>query len=413
MKGASWILFSLLIAATLVTAGQSVVLAQSGFAGSILIGDLSQRSGVGGGQALTESTSRGVEVAIREINESGGVKIDGDTYELAYKAIDSRSEPAATVSAARQLIGDGAVAAVLPSFATEVAYRALSESSVIAFGAVPRATQPLHSDGPERHPLLFGTVELAAPVIAGWLGGIIQQYPEVKRVAVLNLTDPTGRFMDAAVQAAAERFGLEYVGAQFVDPATTDFSTALTNLKSNNPDVIYLGTGAQILAATRQAIQLEAAPILWNYTMRPVDLRHVGLLGKATIVMADFRAPFTEGLTPPEFQEAAAKFGQLRGGEPVQVGIAAAYYDFVHLLAQAIEKAGSTDDTTAIAAALRESSYDGPFGRSRILPNQTQSGPIGLVYADASQITINVYPDTASTTEEPLSTFSTQNTWSR
>jgi branched-chain amino acid transport system substrate-binding protein len=387
--------------------------ARGPFAGKILIGDLSQQTGVGGGQALTESTSKAVETAVREINAAGGVKVKGKTYELAYKAIDTRSEPAATLAAAKEIIGDGAVAVVLPTFATEVAYRALSDAKIIAFGAAPRVTNPLMIEGPQKHQYLFGTVELATPVITGWLGGIMQQHPNVKRVAVLNFTDPTGKFMDQAVQAAAKKFGLQYVGAEFVDVSTTDFSAPLTSLKAKNPDIIYIGTGVQILAATRQAVQLKAAPILWNYTMRPVDLKQIGPLGDATLVLADFRAPFTEGLTPPEFQAASTKFGKLKTGEPVQVGIAAAYYDFMQLLARAIAKADSIDDRAAIARALENSSYDGPFGRSEILPNHTQRGALGLVTAKASNIAINVYKDSDSTTVKPISSLTVKNAWSQ
>lgn len=401
-----------LIALVLAT---STAMAQgrSAFAGKILIGDLSQQTGPGGGQALTESTSRSVEVAVREINARGGITLKGRTYELAYKAIDTRSEPAATLAAAKEIIGDGAVAVVLPSFATEVAYRALADAKVIAFGAGPRVTNPLQIEGPQKHPHLFGTVEFAGPVIAGWLGGILQQHPNVKKVAVLNFTDPTGKFMEAAVQQAAKKFGLQYVGAEFVDVSTTDFSAPLTSLKAKNPDLIYMGTGVQILAATRQAVQLKPAPILWNYTMRPADLKHIGPLGESTVVMADFRAPFTEGLTPPEYQAAATKFGKLKTGEPVQVGIGASYYDFLQLLAQAIEKAGTFEDRTAIVKALEGSSYEGPFGRATILPNHTTRGALGLVTAKSGSIAINVYKDSESTTAKPISTFTVKNTWSQ
>jgi ABC-type branched-subunit amino acid transport system substrate-binding protein len=146
--------------------------------------------------------------------------------------------------------------------------------------------------------------------------------------------------------------------------------------------------------------------------MRPVDLKHIGPLGEATLVLADFRAPFTEGLTPPEFQAAATKFGKLKSGEPVQVGIAAAYYDFMQLLARAIAKADSAEGT-AVAKALENSSYDGPFGRSEILPNHTQRGALGLVTAKAESIAIHVYKDSDSTTTKPISSLTVKNAWSQ
>jgi ABC-type branched-subunit amino acid transport system substrate-binding protein len=406
------ILAGLFAAVSVALAPAAMAQGKGAFAGKILIGDLSQQSGPGF-QALTESTSRAVEVTVREINAAGGVKIKGKAYELAYKAIDTRSEPAATLAAAKEIIADGAVAVVLPSFASEVAYRALADAKIISFGAAPRVTNPLLIDGPQKHPYLFGTVELATPVITGWMAGIKQQYPNVKRIAVLNLTDPGGKFMDAAVQSAAKKYGLEYVGAEFVDITTTDFSAPLTSIKAKKPDLIYMGTGPQILSSTRQAVQLKAAPILWNYTMRPVDLKQIGPLGESTVVLADFRAPFTEGLTPPEFQKAATKFGALKSGEPVQVGIAASYYDFLHLLVRAMEKAGTMDDAAAISKALEGSSYEGPFGPSQVLANHTLRGPFGLITAKAGSLSLNVYKDVESASVKPVSTFTVKNTWSQ
>lgn len=379
----------------------------------LLIGDLSAQSGPGGGSVVTDSTMRAVETAVRDLNAKGGVKVKDKTYEFAYKAVDTRSEPAATLAASKEIIGDGAIAAVLPGLATEVAMRSLADAKVFNFGAAPRVTNPLLTEGPEKHPYLFGVIELAQPVIAGWMGGILAQNPNVKRVAVLNFTDPTGKFMDMAVQQAAKKYGLEYVGAEFVDITTTDFSTPLTSLKAKNPDIIYVGTATQVLAASRQAIQLKAAPILWNYSMRPVDLKHVGPLGGTTIILADFRAPFTEGLTPPEYTDAMTKFGKLKSGEPLQAGISAAYYDWLHLLARAIEKAGTIDDRMAIVKALEGMSYDGPFGRTEVLPNHTTRGPIGLIAAKADTVTLQVYKDSDSTREKPISQLTVKNTWSQ
>jgi ABC-type branched-subunit amino acid transport system substrate-binding protein len=364
--------------------------ARGPFAGKILIGDLTQRTGAGGGSIMTDSTSHAVETTVRAINAAGGVKVKGKSYELAYKGIDTRGEPAATLAAAKEIIADGATAVLLPSFATEVAYRALSDARIISFGAAPRVTNPLMIEGPQKHPYLFGTVELAQPVISGWLGGIKQQFPNARRIAALNYTDPGGKFM-----------------------TTTDFSGPLTTLKGKNPDIIYIGTQAQVLSATRQAVQLKAGSVLWNYTMRPVDLKQIGPLGSSSLVLADFRAPFTEGLTPPEFLKAATLFGRMKSGEPAQVGIAAAYYDFIQLLARAIEKAGTVDDNTAIAKALEGTSYEGSFGRAQILPNHTLRGPIGLIIADSSNVSIHVYKDVESSTTPAISSIKVKNGWSQ
>ena len=199
-------------------------LAQSG-SGSILIGDLQPVTGPGGNSALTQSVTQGVKSAISDLNAHGGATVGGKKYEFTYKAIDTRSEPAATLAAAKELIQDNAVAAILPALAgTEIAYRALSEGKVISFTSAPRGMNPLALDPTDKHPYLFATIELTDPVIEGWLGAILSLNPGVKRVAVLNLTDPGGKLMDAGVQRAAHKLGLEYVGAEFVDISTTDFS---------------------------------------------------------------------------------------------------------------------------------------------------------------------------------------------
>ena len=45
--------------------------------------------------------------------------------------------------------------------------------------------------------------------------------------------------------------------------------------------------------------------------------------------------------------------------------MASAYFDFTHLLTQAMERAGTVSDRAAIAKAMEGVSYTGPFGRSQ------------------------------------------------
>src|SRR5690606_11252938 len=115
------------------------------------------------------------------------------------------------------------------------------------------------------------------------------------------------------------------------------------------------------------------------------------------VIKGDFRVPYTVDLAPEEIKPFIESLGTESAGESLSAGYATAYYDFVHLLVAAIAKAGTADDTAAIAEAMVGISYSGPFGETPIRDDHTPHGSTGMIVGNAEGLTLYSYPTADST----------------
>jgi branched-chain amino acid transport system substrate-binding protein len=347
---------------------------------------------------VTSSQAAAVKLAIEDINGAGGVKVAGTTYKFVLDSKDNLGQVPEAVSVAKALVQDGVIAALPPSFLPfDSHYRVFKDAHKITFGAAPPITLPLLIEGAAKNPELFGTIQTAPPIIAGWAKQIITLHPNVKKVAILNQNDETGIAMRDVLKGAAPQLGLEVVAAELVPPETTDFAPALTKIKDAHPDLIYLGVQAQIVGAVRTAIDLNAVPMIWSFGMPPTA---VGTLQRQfnanTLLITDFRLPFTAQFAPSDKRALIDRFDK---AGITNVGIALATYDFMQLLVQAIQAAGTATDPVAIAKALPGTKYNSAFGETVMAADHTASGPQGILEVKATGVTIHQYANVTTPTE--------------
>jgi branched-chain amino acid transport system substrate-binding protein len=350
---------------------------------------------------VTDSAVAGIRIAIEDINEEGGVEVNGSRYRLEYVEKDNRGEATGVLSVAEELVEEGVLGAWAPSFqAFDAHYQTFNEAGRITFGSAPIVTLPLLID-PAANPLLFGTFQTAPTIIAGWLAQLYAAHPDISRVAILNQNDETGVAMRDIIQSLADEFGFEVVAADLVPPDQTDLSAELTSIRSAGADILYLGIQAQILAGIQQAIDLEAVPIIWTFALPATEIAQIDRdFGNTLLYQTDFRVPFTPDLVPPEFEEF---IGHLADGGVTNMGAAIAQYDFIRNLVQAIEDAQTIDDVEAITQALIGQEYQSPFGVTRILDDQASEGPQGNIQVSSGGILIFIYPSVTSA--EPSDEF--------
>jgi ABC-type branched-subunit amino acid transport system substrate-binding protein len=132
----------------------------------------------------------------------------------------------------------------------------------------------------------------------------------------------------------------------------------LTTAKSKSPDLlIALQSPEQAVTILRQADQLGVAEYGLNDTLTPDQV--TGSLRNLTVIIPNFSPTFSKQATIPDYKPDELFHGEDPQGPP---GAAIVMYYSYQVLAQAIEKAGTTTDTAAIAKALPGQTYDGPFG---------------------------------------------------
>lgn len=369
-----------------------------GDAGTVVFGNNTELSGPL--QVYGLPVDQGTQAGAQSVNDDGGIEIDGDTYDMEVVTEDNRSDPSQIVSASRAIVDAGAVGAVGPDLGAIPAYEVWKQNDVITFTPAFDLQAQLMED-PEGNPLLFSPTVFLAETYETNIKQTLARFPDIKSVAILSPNDEQGQGTAFAYEAAAKANGLDVVGVETYPPANTDFTSVLTQFKGEQPDLLIAEQATeQATAILQQAVQLDVAPYALNDVMTPDDAQSVPGIEKITVILPSFGPTFSPNATIPAYDPEAVFGDEQPAGAPAA---AVNVYYLTHLLAQAMEEAGSVDDAAAIAEALPGQSYDGPFGTCTMSERRELDCETLLQVVTGDEISVDVFPNPDST--EPSATY--------
>ena len=347
-----------LAALLLLAAGLAVPGARA--ADPIRIGHVAALSG--GSAQSGEAITRGLSVAIDEINARGGL-LKGRKLELVQR--DDESNPPKGLLAARELIFKEKVAAFFGGLDSpvSVAIVPLANKEKVPFIGVWAAATPITRNGAKPN-YVFRVSAVDALVDVKLLKYARQKFGATK-AGLMLINNPWGESNEKGLKAADEKdSGIEIVGIEKFENSDVDVVPQLTRLKAAGADVIVLvanaAPGAQMMKSRER--------MGWNV---PV-VSHWGISGGRfpelagpTAGDAHFVQTYSffgkQGPVGQRLTEALKKkYPAIKGPEDVfsPVGTANAY-DAMHLLALAIEKAGKTDGDAIRKALEGLGKYEG------------------------------------------------------
>ncbi|MBW7940026.1 MAG: ABC transporter substrate-binding protein, partial [Candidatus Omnitrophica bacterium] len=206
----------------------------------------------------------------------------------------------------------------------------------------------------------------------------------LKNVAILSVNNDWGRGAAAVFKDAIEAHGGKVVSEYFVEQDATDVLPQLTEIKSSGADSILITTSAgQIATMLKQVHELGMTQTVLttggsNYPMAVMSL------SSPEVVEGTYHLVF---YVPERFDLAAdAALSEwylneyTKRGLPA-IGIGESYrgFDGMHVIAQAIEKAGCTVTPEAIREAMSKVEFAG------------LSGMVKFAEAEGHQSRPNVY----------------------
>ncbi len=320
-----------------------------------------------------EAITRGLQVAIDEINAKGGL-LGGRKIELVQR--DDESNPPRGLTAARELIFKEKVAALFGGLDSPVslAIVPLVNKEKVPFIGVWAAATPITRNG--TNPNFVFRVSAVDEYVDMRLLKHASEKLGAKKAGLILINNPWGESNEKGLKAADENNpNIEIVGIEKFENNDVDLVPQLTRLKQAGADVLILvgnaAPGAQVMKSRER--------MGWNV---PV-VSHWGISGGRFPELAGPTAgdahfvqtySFFGELNPVGQRLLAAlmkKYPEIKGPEDIfsPVGTANAY-DAMHLLAKAIEKAGSTDGD-AIRQALENlgthegliKTYNNPFSK--------------------------------------------------
>ena len=292
----------------------------------------------------------GAQMAIEQINKEGGVngqQLEGIVY-------DDACDPKQAVAVANKIVNDEVsfVVGHLCSSSTQPASDIYEDEGILMITAA--STSPdITSRGYE---LVFRTIGLDS-LQGPTAGNFIADTVKPKNVAVIHDKQQYGEGIATAVKETLEKKGVKVGLFEGINAGDKDFSSMISKLKQENVDFVYYG-----------GYHPELGLLLRQAKEKGLNVRFMGPEGVGNKEISAIAGPASEGLLvtlpqsfdqDPRNQKLVDAF-KAKKQDPSGPFVFPAY-EAVQVIAEGIEKAGSTD-TAKVAEALRSNTFDTPTG---------------------------------------------------
>ena len=299
----------------------------------------------GGAADYGISVKQGAEIAIKEINEAGGIKVGDKTLQLEMKFEDDEASAELATTAYNAVMDWGAQ--VILGNVTSGACLAVNplshEDGILQLTPSGSAAGCTEYDNGFR---LCFTDPLQGELMADY----VKEKGYTKIAVIYNNTDEYSTGIKDAFSAKVAANGGKIVAEEEFATDATDFMAQLTNIKSTEAEVIfvpaYYNDAAYIIS---QSIELGMElPFLgcdgWDGVLEQLKDNPNAADG------AVFLSPFVATVEDEAVQSFVKKYEAAYSSTPSQ--FAADGYDCIYVIKAAVEKAGSVENADVIAAMV-------------------------------------------------------------
>lgn len=304
------------------------------------------------------AVKRGIEIAIQEINEAGGVKVGDKVYQFELNFQDDMANGETAIAAYNKLM-DAGMKAFLGT-TTSGACIAVSdlayEDGILLLTPSGSQLECTQYDNAFR-------VCFADPLQGEVMAKYAVETVGKKKIAVIyhNDSDYSAGMAEVFKQTVAD-LGGEVVAYEASASKDVDFSTQLTTIKGSGAEMIFVPTyyGAASYIAQQASDLGMDIPFIggdgWDGILDNVT-------DPALVEGSVFLSPFFAD--DPAAADFVTKYKTAYNETPIQ--FAADGYDGVYILKAAMEKAGSIESADLIGA-MTQISVDGLTGKMTFTP---------------------------------------------
>ena len=307
-----------------------------------------------------EAITRGLTIAIDELNAAGGVL--GRKFELVRR--DDEATPAKGVIAARELVFKEKVAVLFGGLDTPVslAIVPIMNEAKIPFMGPWAAGTPITVNG--ANPNFVFRVSAVDEIVDKAMLKYAQKTFATKKPGLILINNPWGESNEKGLRAAMDAKGVTPAGIEKFEGNDIDVVPQLTRLKAAGADTLFLvgnvGPSAQVVKSLDR--MGWKVPIVSHWG--PAGGRFTELAGpnaKDVHFVQTYSFFGDQSLVGAKVMKMLmAKYPDIKGPGDVTpaVGVANAY-DAMHLVALAIKSAGSTDGPKVREGFYKIGTHDG------------------------------------------------------
>lgn len=319
---------------------------------AIVVGGLAPLTG--SAAVYGKTTKQGTELAFAEINSKGGVL----GKQIDYKILDEKGDASEAVNAFNRLLDENAVA-IIGDITSKPAAAVAQEA---AANGIPNITPTATAMSVTQAGDNIFRVCYTDPYQGETMAKFAKDTLEAKTVAIMhNTSNDYSDGISKAFKAEAEKNGITIVADEGYGQDDTDFKTQLTNIAQKNPDVLllpdYYDKIALIVPQARE-VGVDATFIGadgWDGVLDSIDEGNMDAV--AGSFFCNHYSIMDENKKVQDFISA---YREKYNAEPS--AFSALGYDAAYILADAIERAGSTE-WEEINKALADTNYEGVTGK--------------------------------------------------
>jgi branched-chain amino acid transport system substrate-binding protein len=336
---------------------------------TIKIGVIGEESAVAGA-----SLTKAAAMAADEINARGGVngrKIEVITY-------DDHSSAADAVRAFQRAVSQDKVVAVIGSYISEVVlaiepWSARLHMPFITPGAASNLISKAVHDDYDHYKYTFHgwlTSAFIAQAACDYTKDELVESHHMATAVVMSEDAAWTKPLDEAYLECLPKIGLKVLDHIRFNPDTSDFTPIFHQIEDAHPDVIVTGISHVGVQPTVQwHDQQVPIPMVGQSSQATTSTFWKDTNGAAEGVITDTAAAPGVALTPstvPFVTEYEKKFGVT----PSYTGYAS--FDMVHVITEAIERAGGSTDPDKLVTALEATDHLGTMGRIQFYGRDNQ-----------------------------------------
>ncbi len=304
-------------------------------------------------------STHGVQLAIDQINEAGGLQVGDKTYDLELLIEDNEGKPDITINAVSKLISDGVVAIVgTNSSSTSMAGGPIATSEKVVMVSTTGTNPDVTKVGGE---YMFRSCWIDS--YQGYLAAKLAYETLGKRRAAIlynNADDYSTGIMDFFVKSFEEMGGETFVQA-YAGAEIKDFKAQITAFKDWQPDVIFIeAQAAELPLPTQQIRELGMDTQIVGAASWDNELLSQ-LTPKEDLEGIIYVTTFCAASDEPKAKEFVEAYKAKWDGE-LPMNQATMSYNAMRIIAQALQDCGKVDDPEAFRDAMAAVNMELPNG---------------------------------------------------
>lgn len=327
----------------------------SGGAKVIKIGAFEPTTGENGGGGLQEL------MGMRYANKTHPtVKIGGEEYKVELVEVDNKSDKTEAVNAAQKLVSEK-VSVVLGSYGSGVSIAAgqiFADAKIPAIGA--SCTNPQVTQGND----FYFRVCFLDPFQGTVMANYANDHGAKTAAVITQLGDDYSSGLGSFFKTAFSGLGGNIVSEEQFQTNQTDFKAILTNIKAQNPDIIFAPssiTTAPLIIKQARELGITATIAAGDTWENSTIIENAGTSAEGVVLSTFFDEAEPANEEAASFISGFKAYLKEKNQDEIIPAVSALGYDSYLCAIKAIETAGSADGS-AIRDALKGVSIDGVTG---------------------------------------------------